>query len=219
MRKQLVRYKKRMFDILVSGTGLLVFAPLMGVIALLIKITTRGPVFYLGWRVGQYGKPFRLFKFRTMILNADQLGGPSAADNDPRITRIGKVLRKYKIDELPQLINVLNGEMSIVGPRPEVPQYVKLFTVEERAILSVRPGITDWATLWNADEGTVLKGSLDPERTYCEMIRPQKIKLQLEYVRNQSFWKDAEIIMRTLGMIIFRHTPGAVQAIEEGRKA
>jgi lipopolysaccharide/colanic/teichoic acid biosynthesis glycosyltransferase len=181
---------------------------------MLIKREDRGPVLYRGVRVGRYGKPFRIFKFRTMVVDAEKLGGASTADDDPRITRIGKFLRHYKLDELPQLINVIKGEMSIVGPRPEVPQYVEMFTGEEKAILSVRPGITDWATLWNPDEGAVLAGSPDPERLYVEKIRPEKIRLQLEYVRRRSIWIDLAIILQTLAAITLRSKPRAMGALD-----
>ena len=200
--KKLDDVAKRIFDIIASATGLVIFSPLMLVIAYLIKREDGGPVFYRGVRVGRYGKPFRIYKFRTMVVNAEKVGGPSTADDDPRITRIGKVLRKYKLDELPQLINVLKGEMSIVGPRPEVQFYVDMFTEEERAILSVRPGITDWASLWNPDEGAILAGSPDPEKTYMEKIRPTKIKLQLKYVKERSFWVDLKIIALTILTVI-----------------
>lgn len=133
-----------------------------------------GPVFYRGVRVGRNGKLFRIYKFRTMVVNAEKIGGSSTADDDPRITRIGKFIRKHKLDELPQLINVLKGEMSFVGPRPEVQHYVNMYTAEEKAMLSVKPGITDWASLWNSDEGAILAGSPDPEKTYMEEIRPEK---------------------------------------------
>jgi lipopolysaccharide/colanic/teichoic acid biosynthesis glycosyltransferase len=137
-----------------------------------------------------------------MVLNAEKLGGPSTADDDPRITRVGKFIRKFKLDELPQLINVLKGEMSVVGPRPEVQMYVDMFTEEEKTILSVRPGITDWASIWNPDEGAILAGSTDPEKTYMEKIRPDKIRLQLKYVRERSFWNDLKIITQTIITIV-----------------
>lgn len=139
-----------------------------------------------------------------MVVDAEKIGGPSTADDDPRITKPGRFLRKYKLDELPQLINVLRGEMSLVGPRPEVQHYVEMFTEEEKAILNVRPGITDWASLWNPDEGAILAGSPDPEKAYMEKIRPQKLKLQLKYVRKRSFWIDLRIILLTLKSIIIR---------------
>jgi len=151
------RIMKRIFDIICSACGLLFLSPVLVLIACMIKAGDRGPVFYRGARVGLHGKPFRIFKFRTMVVNAEKIGGASTADDDPRITKVGKFIRKYKLDELPQLINVLKGEMSFVGPRPEVQHYVDMFTEEEKAILSVRPGITDWATLWNPDEGYTLE--------------------------------------------------------------
>jgi lipopolysaccharide/colanic/teichoic acid biosynthesis glycosyltransferase len=145
-----------------------------------------------------------MFKFRTMVVNADKIGGFSTANDDPRIMKVGKFLRKYKLDEIPQLINVLTGEMSIVGPRPEVPFYVNMFTEEEKKILTVIPGITDWASLWDSDEGAILAGSPDPEKTYMEKIRPQKLRLQLKYVRERSFWVDMSIIFQTAFKIIKR---------------
>jgi lipopolysaccharide/colanic/teichoic acid biosynthesis glycosyltransferase len=190
------------FDILFSLLGLLVSSPLLLLIACLIKREDRGPIFYRGVRVGRFGKLFRIFKFRTMVVNAEKLGGPSTADDDPRITKIGRRLRKYKLDELPQLINVLRGEMSFVGPRPEVQHYVDMFTEKERVILSVRPGITDWASMWNPDEGAILAGSPDPEKAYMEKIRPTKIELQLKYVKKRSFWIDLQIIAQTLLTIL-----------------
>lgn len=205
---------KRSFDFLGAAFGLIPFSPLLFAIALAIKLDS-GPVFYRGARVGLHGKPFRIFKFRTMVVNAEKLGGPSTTGGDPRITPIGKFLRRYKLDELPQLINVLKGEMSLVGPRPEVPQYVALYTPEERVILSVQPGITDWASLWNSDEAAVLAGSPDPERTYLEKIRPEKVRLQLKYVRNRSFWVDLSILFQTLASIILRKKPRALKVLQE----
>ena len=199
---------KRLVDLILTATGLLLLFPALALLAALIKGSDGGPVFYRGLRVGRGGKTFRIFKFRTMVMNAEQVGGPSTADDDPRITRVGKRLRKYKLDELPQFLNVLTGDMSLVGPRPEVPQYVALFTEEEKAILSVRPGITDWASLWNPDEGAVLAGSPDPEKAYLEKIRPEKIRLQLEYVRRRNFGVDLSILART-AWIVLRGTRGA----------
>jgi len=193
---------KQGFDIVFSLAGLLILSPMLLLIAILIKLDSKGPIFYRGIRVGKSGKLFKIYKFRTMVMNAEEIGGPSTADDDARITRVGKIIRKYKIDELPQLINILEGDMSFVGPRPEVPFYVNMFTEEERAILSIRPGITDWASLWNPDEGAILAGSLDPEKTYVEKIRPEKIKLQLKYVRERSLWTDLEIIFLTLLKIV-----------------
>lgn len=195
---------KRAFDFLSSLVGLILVSPILVTIAILIKREDRGPVFYRGVRVGRFGKTFRIFKFRTMVVNAEKLGGPSTADDDPRITKVGKLIRKFKLDELPQLINVLKGEMSIVGPRPEVQMYVDMFTEEEKPILSVRPGITDWASIWNPDEGAILAGSPDSEKTYMEKIRPEKIRLQLKYVRERSFWVDMKIILWTLKVVVMK---------------
>jgi len=193
---------KRLFDIIFSFLGLIIISPFLLIIALLIKIDSRGPVFYRGERIGQFGKPFRIFKFRTMVENADKIGGPSTASDDPRLTRIGNFLKKYQIDELPQLINVLKGDMSLVGPRPEVKIYVDMMTEEEkRAILSVPQGMTDNASLWDFHEGEILKGSPDPERAYWEKIRPEKIRLQMEYVKNRSFLLDFKLIIKTISKI------------------
>ena|SRR5437867_2490485 len=206
---------KRLFDWLLAFVGLIIWGPFMVAIWLLIKVSEKGPVFYWGTRVGQHGKAFKILKFRTMVVNAEKLGGPSTAVDDPRITRIGRFLRRYKLDELPQLINVLKGDMSFVGPRPEVQQYVDLYTNEEKLILTVRPGITDWATLWNHDEGAVLAGSPDPEKTYLEKIRPEKIRLQLEYVRRQSFWIDLAIIIQTVASVLCRTKPRAMSMVNQ----
>ncbi len=203
---------KRATDIIFSLIGLLAISPLFLAIALRIWLEDGRPIIYRGERVGRFGKRFRILKFRTMVPNAEKTGGPSTADDDPRITRCGRLLRKYKLDEFPQLINVLRGEMSVVGPRPEVPFYVSLFSDEEKSILSVRPGITDWASLWNSDEGAVLAGSADPEQAYMERIRPEKIRLQLAYVRNQSFLVDLGIIAQTVLAVLTKRRPQALGA-------
>ena len=179
----------------------MLFSPVFIVLSWLIR-KDGGSVFYRGERIGLHGAPFRIFKFRTMVVDAEKIGGASTADDDARITPVGKFLRKYKLDELPQLINVLKGDMSIVGPRPEVKHYTDLFTEEEKDILSVRPGITDWASIWNADEGAVLAGAVDPEKAYMESIRPKKLKLQMMYVRRHSLFIDFKIIWLTLLAII-----------------
>jgi len=177
---------KRLFDIVFSLFGLILVSPLFLVIAVLIKRESPGKAFYRGERVGKNGKPFKIFKFRTMVPAAEKLGGPSTAGDDPRLLKIGLFLKKYQLDELPQLINVLKGEMSFVGPRPEVKMYVDMMTDEEkRVILSVKPGMTDLASLWNFHESEILKGSKNPEKTYQEKIRPEKIRLQIEYVKNR----------------------------------
>jgi lipopolysaccharide/colanic/teichoic acid biosynthesis glycosyltransferase len=205
---------KRIFDLLLSLFGLILVAPVLVVIGYLIRREDGGPIFYRGERAGRFGTPFRMFKFRTMVVNADRIGGPSTADDDPRITRIGRQLRKMKLDELPQLFNVLKGEMSIVGPRPEVQAYTSLYTGAEKAILSVRPGISDWASIWNADEGAILAGAEDPEQAYLERIRPTKLKLQLKYVQEQSLRTDLAIVVQTLRAVIARPAPPMAEPAE-----
>ena len=195
---------KRIFDIVCAAGGVVTLSPLLCWIAWRIRREDGGLVFYRGERVGLHGKPFRIFKFRTMVVDAERLGASSTSDDDQRITSIGKFLRKYKLDELPQLINVLAADMSLVGPRPEVKKFTDMYTDEEKIILGVRPGITDWASLWNPDEGALLKGSFDPDKDYLEKIRPEKIRLQLKYVRERSFWTDIKIIFLTLKTIIFK---------------
>ncbi len=193
---------KRLFDIIFSSLGIVILSPIFLWIAWRIHGEDGGPVFYRGERVGRRGKPFRIFKFRTMVVNAEKLGGSSTADDDPRVTRIGHKLRKHKLDELPQLFNVFWGEMSLVGPRPEVKYYTDMFTGEEQAILNVRPGITDWASIWNPDEGNILAGAEDPDRAYLELIRPTKLKLQLRYTQTQSLLTDLKIIFLTLFALV-----------------
>jgi lipopolysaccharide/colanic/teichoic acid biosynthesis glycosyltransferase len=193
---------KRSFDVMVATIALVIVAPLLALAALMVKLSSRGPVFYRGTRVGLNGKLFSMLKFRTMVVDAESLGGSATAADDPRITRFGKFLRRYKFDELPQLFNVLLGDMSLVGPRPEVEKYVNLYSPEEKAILTVRPGITDWASIWNSNEAAVLEGSRDPERTYEELIRPTKLALQLLYVRDHSFFVDLKILFHTAVKLI-----------------
>jgi lipopolysaccharide/colanic/teichoic acid biosynthesis glycosyltransferase len=199
-----VRVLKRVFDGTCAFLGLLVLSPVLGLVALLVKLSDGGPVLYRGLRTGLNGRQFRICKFRSMVVDAEKTGVTATADDDPRVTRIGRFLRKYKLDELPQLVNVLVGEMSLVGPRPEVPQYTALFTRQEQAILSVRPGITDWATLWDIAEGAVLAGSDNPEQAYLEKIRPEKIRLQLKYIRERSFGVDVRILALTLWALVAR---------------
>ena len=208
---------KRGFDVIGSLTALLLLFPFFFFAAVMIKIRDGGPVFYRGERTGLEGVTFRIYKFRTMVVDAEKLGGASTAGDDARITPVGRFLRKYKLDELPQLINVLKGEMSIVGPRPEVKRYTDMFSEEERAILTVRPGITDWASIWNADEGAVLAGAADPEKAYLELIRPTKLKLQLKYVRERSFWVDLKIIFLTL-LAVIQPESQAVRELRAGHE-
>lgn len=199
---------KRLFDIVFSLIAIILLSPVFTITVILIKVDSKGPAFYGGRRAGKDGKLFSMYKFRTMRSDADKMGGgPSCADDDPRITKIGLFLRKYKINELPQLINVFVGDMSFVGPRPEVKMYTDMYTEKEKAILSVRPGITDWASIWNSDEGELLAEASargeDPEEYYKEKIRPQKIKLQLEYIEKKSFFVDIKILFQT-AMILFK---------------
>jgi len=190
---------KRMIDILGSGFGLVILSPVFLWVALKIKLDDGGPIFYKGRRVGKGGKLFEMYKFRTMVIGADKLGGPSTAADDPRLTGIGLFLKKYQLDELPQLINVFKGKMSLVGPRPEVEMYVDMMTIEQKnAILSVRPGMTDYASLWNFHESEILKGAKDPEIAYQKLIRPKKLALQMRYVKECSLWVDIKIIFLTI---------------------
>lgn len=193
---------KRSFDVTVATIALVIVAPLLALAAVMVKLSSRGSVLYRGTRVGLDGKLFSMLKFRTMVVDAESLGGSATAADDPRITRFGKFLRRYKLDELPQFFNVLLGDMSLVGPRPEVQKYVNIYSPEEKAILTVRPGITDWASIWNSNEASVLEGSRDPERTYEELIRPTKLALQLLYVRNHSFFVDLRILFHTAAKLI-----------------
>ena len=189
---------KRLVDILLSSVALIILSPLFAVVAILIKLDSPGPVFYRGLRIGRYGRPFRIYKFRTMVANAEKIGPSSTAEDDPRITKTGRFIRKYNLDELPQFINVLKGEMSIVGPRPQVPWAVELYTEEEKALLSVLPGITDYATIKFWNEREILRGSANPDIDYLEKIAPEKIRLSLEYVKNHSLWIDLKIMAQTL---------------------
>ena len=188
---------KRCFDILAAITGLAVLFPLLLVISVLVKTDSRGSVFYRGERTGRYGSRFRIFKFRSMVIDAEMLGGHSTAQNDPRVTRIGIFLRRYKLDELPQLINVLRGEMSIVGPRPEVPAYTQLYSGEELTILTVRPGITDYSSIKYMQLDRVL-GEQEADIVYERTVRPIKNALRVQYVKDQSFGNDLVIIWHTL---------------------
>jgi lipopolysaccharide/colanic/teichoic acid biosynthesis glycosyltransferase len=189
---------KRLFDIICAGLGLLVLSPLGVLIALLIKLSDRGPVFYSQTRIGQFGKPFRIWKFRSMVVNADKMGAHITKDKDPRITRIGRFLRKTKLDELPQLWNVLVGEMSLVGPRPEVPRYVERYTPEQREILNYKPGITDLASVLFRNEEELLRGTADVERFYVQYCLPRKIELNRRHADRASVLQDVWVILQTL---------------------
>ena len=188
---------KRSFDILVSSLGLLACLPLFCVIAILIKLDSKGQVFFLQERIGRRFRPFWIYKFRTMARNSHLKGAQITADNDTRITRVGRFLRKTKIDELPQLFNVLKGDMSLVGPRPEVPYYVLMFRNDYEEILRVQPGITDLASLKYRNEAALLAQSVNPEREYVEKVLPDKITLAKEYVHKSSFFFDLTLILKT----------------------
>lgn len=188
---------KRLLDIVVSFCGLVVVSPLLAVLGLWIIFDSPGPIFYRGVRAGRSGQPFRIYKLRTMARDAEKTGGAETPANDPRITRAGHLLRRYKFDELPQLINVLKGEMSLVGPRPEVMEEVALYTEREMELLLVRPGITDWASIKFRDEDELLRGSADPHRAYHELIRPEKVRLGLQYAHRHPFITDLQILFLT----------------------
>ncbi|HEX4143252.1 MAG TPA: sugar transferase [Pirellulales bacterium] len=193
---------KRTFDLLASLVGLAILAPFGLLVALAVKLDSRGAVFFRQVRVGRDFRPFKIYKFRTMVADAPARGGQLTAGADPRITRVGRILRKTKIDELPQLINVLIGDMSLVGPRPEVPKYVELFASDYRDILSVRPGITDPASVKYRDEAKVLAAAADPEVAYVEQILPEKIALSRQYIARSSLIYDVAILWQTLWHIV-----------------
>ena len=192
----------RFFDFILSLVGLVVLAPIFIMLAIWIKIDSKGPVFYKQVRVGQNGIDFGLFKFRSMVVDADKKGLITVGGRDPRITRSGYFIRKYKLDELPQLINVLVGDMSLVGPRPEVRKYVNLYTDEQQKVLSVKPGITDYASIEYMDENEILGKSSDPEKTYIEEIMPEKIKYNMKYINNKSLFEYFKIILLTVLKIV-----------------
>jgi lipopolysaccharide/colanic/teichoic acid biosynthesis glycosyltransferase len=189
---------KRLFDILFSLTMLLVLSPLMLGIALCIAFDSRGGIFFRQIRVGLGGKEFGLFKFRTMRPASESKGQLTVGMNDSRITKVGLVLRKYKIDELPQLLNILIGHMSVVGPRPEVPRYVNMYTAEQKRVLDVRPGLTDYASLEYFKENELLAQSADPEKTYIEEVMPAKLSLNMKYISQMGLATDIKIIWRTV---------------------
>ena len=194
---------KRVFDLVLAGLGLLLLGPALLGIALWVKLDSRGPVFFRQVRIGRHGVPFRIHKFRTMQVNAPALGPQLTVGDDPRITRAGRSLRRTKLDELPQLIDVLAGTMSLVGPRPEVPRYVALYPrgVREK-VLSVRPGITDRASIEFRDEGALLAAAADPEREYAEVVLPAKLRYATDYVDHASLGYDVRLLWRTLKTLV-----------------
>ena len=193
---------KRLFDVLLSGIGLLIISPLFLIVAIWIKLDSPGPIFYRQVRVGRYNKDFRIFKFRSMRIGSDKGSLVTIGGRDPRITRSGYFIRKFKIDELPQLINVLVGDMSLVGPRPEVRHYVNYWTEEQMHVLDVRPGITDPASIKFRNENELLAQAEDPEKYYIEVIMQEKIKLYLDYVKKNSLCYDIKLIFQTFWVII-----------------
>lgn len=189
---------KRLFDFTVSFVALVILLPVFLLLAMMIRSESAGPVLYLQERVGKNGRLFRLWKFRTMHTDADKLQAITVGKRDPRITRVGTFLRKYKLDELPQLVNVLMGEMSFVGPRPELKKFVDLYTAEQKQVIGVRPGITDYASIQFRNENELLEGKADPIDFYIREIMPVKLGLNLKYIREQSFWLDMRIIFQTI---------------------
>jgi lipopolysaccharide/colanic/teichoic acid biosynthesis glycosyltransferase len=199
---------KRAFDLCVGVIALVLLSPLFLVVAAAVWLDDGFPVFYRSVRVGRDGRPFRIWKFRTMCVGADRIGPSSTAEDDPRITPRGRTLRRFKLDELPQIINVVRGDMSFVGPRPQVPWAVALYGAREQRLLRVRPGITDYASIVFADEAAVLRGSPDPDREYLETIAPEKIRLGLQYVEHCSLGLDLRILAATLCRLVgIRHSP------------
>jgi lipopolysaccharide/colanic/teichoic acid biosynthesis glycosyltransferase len=201
---------KRLFDFVAAGTGLLLLAPLLLLVALWVRLDSPGPVLFRQERVGRHGQTFRIHKFRTMVTAPAGSGAPLTVGLDPRVTRCGQFLRRYKLDELPQLLDVIRGQMSLVGPRPEIPRYVAHYpeAVRDR-VLSVRPGMTDLASLQFIDENELLATGADPERIYLETVLPRKLGLALEYVDRQSLLLDLRIILLTLLRIVWRDTVAA----------
>ena len=193
---------KRLFDIVASGLGLIVLSPLFLVLAIWIKLDSKGPVFYRQVRVGYKNKDFRIFKFRSMRVGSDKGSLVTIGGHDPRVTRSGYFIRKFKFDELPQLINVFLGDMSLVGPRPEVRHYVDYWEPEQMHVLDVRPGITDPASIKFRNENEMMEKAEDPEKYYIKVIMQEKIKLYLEYVEEHSFWYDMGLIFKTFEVIV-----------------
>lgn len=195
---------KRLFDIIASGLGLIVLSPLFVILAIWIKTDSKGPVFYRQTRVGRGNKDFQLYKFRSMRPDSDKLGLITVGGRDPRVTRSGYYIRKYKLDEFPQLINVFIGDMSLVGPRPEVRKYVDMYTTEQMRVLSVRPGITSLASIRYRNENDILAATDDPDRCYIEQVMPDKLAIDLEYVDRATLWNDIKLIFSTFRKIIVK---------------
>lgn len=192
----------RFFDFFFTVLGLIILSPLFLIVAIWIKLDSSGPVFYKQTRVGRNNKDFKLLKFRSMVTDADKKGLITVGGRDPRVTQSGYFIRKYKLDELPQLLNVLIGDMSLVGPRPEVRKYVNLYNETQRKVLSVKPGITDYASIEYIDENEILGKAENPENVYIEQIMPEKIKYNMKYIQNRSVKEYFKIIFLTIGKIV-----------------
>ena len=202
-KKRMTLFFKRGFDLICSSLGVILISPVLLICAILVKATSTGPVFYRQIRVGRYGCKFRIFKFRTMVVNADQLGAEiTVGKRDPRITSVGFVLRKFRLDELPQLLNILTGDMSLIGARPEVPKYVACYTPEMLATLLLRPGISGIASVAFANENELLSDAEDPENYYIHTILPEKMRLNLQYIQRFSLINDLKIIVQTIRCVI-----------------
>jgi len=195
---------KRLFDIVASAVGLLFLSPLFLLLTILIKLDSKGPVFYRGIRVGLHGEPFRIFKFRSMVAEAEKNGVSSTSKNDVRVTNVGEFIRRYKLDEFSQLINVFLGDMSLVGPRPEVQKFVDQYTEEEKIILTVRPGITDFASIKFHNEGEIIEksGIANADEAYAKLIRTEKLRLQMKYVEEQNIFLDIKLILQTIKRVL-----------------
>ncbi len=193
---------KRLFDFILASLALTFLLPLFIICVVIIKLTSRGPIFFIQERIGQNGKPFRMIKFRSMVTSVHTAGNHLTTKNDSRITNIGRYLRKHKLDELPQLINVLKGDMSIVGPRPELSRYVNMFKTDFENILTVKPGITDYASIKFKDESELLESPETYEKDYVQNLMPAKIKLYKKYVRNYSWKVDIHILIKTMSSLI-----------------
>ena len=194
-------FLKRIFDIISSTIVLIVLSPLLIFISVWIALDSPGGIFYKQIRIGKDEKPFKLLKFRSMRPDSDK-SGQLTIGNDNRVTKVGRFIRRYKLDELPQLINIIRGEMSVVGPRPEVPKYVNMYSAEQKEVLLALPGLTDYASLEYLDEQKVLGAAADPESVYIEEVMPAKLKLNLKYINERNFWLDIKLIFRTIGKIL-----------------
>lgn len=208
------RFFKRLFDLIMSLIGFIILLPLIIVLSVIIVIDSRGGVFFRGVRVGKDGKVFRIFKFRSMLPECEGKGKWNVGDNDDRITKVGHFLRKSKLDELPQLLNVIKGDMSLVGPRPELQYYVDMYTEVEKPILDEKPGITDWASITNFEQFKDFTNAMDPDTFYLEKIRPLKLKLQLYYHDNHGFFSDIYCILWTIYKVV-SHSPKLPKEVQK----